>query len=390
VMYILTEGEVHAIVRKPNSMSKARGKRSGLTVATFTPVRYFGEYGVFAEEPRSATLYCAQRTVAWACSQECLVRYLMQLPIPVRRGIDAAFEANMAWIYPVRAPQLAALLPFRGAPFDALTDLVTHLEPVCVSSGTVILEAGGPGTCLYFIAKGRCMATDPASGREEAFGAGEAIGVRACIFLEPHIYTVRTLNTVQAWCLNKSILQDFMLSRPHHFLEIKQRLNAAFALTLDRPTLNMLEGSSLGNHLSAMELGIIWTHHLRPFVVEAGAPLVSAREAVDAVLYIARGSATDGSTVVGPGDCLGLLNVMNDEPLWGHTVVARDRVEGWRLSLGALASIPVAASPAAPRSRRALLRRLHTLQWIPKGGLSGDGSSPDDLVRPSSSPSRRA
>lgn len=34
----------------------------------------------------------------------------------------------------------------------------------------------------------------------------------------------------------------------------------------------------------------------------AGAPLVSAREAVDAVIYIVRGSATDGSTVVGSGD----------------------------------------------------------------------------------------
>lgn len=33
-------------------MSKARGKRTGVTVATFAPVRYFGEYGVVAEEPR--------------------------------------------------------------------------------------------------------------------------------------------------------------------------------------------------------------------------------------------------------------------------------------------------------------------------------------------------
>lgn len=46
-------------------------------------------------------------------------------------------------------------------------------------------------------------------------------------------YTVRTLNTVQAWRLKKSILQDFMLSRPHHFLEVKQRLNAAFTQAPD-------------------------------------------------------------------------------------------------------------------------------------------------------------
>lgn len=33
----------------------------GITVATLTPVKYFGEYGVFADEPRAASLLCVGR-----------------------------------------------------------------------------------------------------------------------------------------------------------------------------------------------------------------------------------------------------------------------------------------------------------------------------------------
>jgi len=359
VLYVLTEGTVDVVVRQPNSMSKARGKRSGVTVATFTPVRYFGEYGVVAEEPRSASLYCPQRTVAWACRQDCFVRYLQQLPTPVRRSIDGAFEANMAKIYPVRAPQLASLPLFRGAPIDAITALVTRLEPVLMPANTTIVEAGTPGTWVYFIAKGRCRASRP--GRAQVIGAGDCFGARACIFLEPHAETIETVNAVQTWRLRKAVLQDFMLSRPDHFLDVKGRLNEAHALTLQLPKLEDLLTSSLGAHLPPAAMASIRHSLIHPVVIETGGMVVGRSRPVDWLLYVATGKAVDGPhTAASPGEWLGLNHVLADAPYWEHAIVAKDRLEGWRLSLTDLAALH------APGPRSAFLHKVQTLPWAPK------------------------
>ena len=70
------------------------------------------------DEPRSATLYCQRRTGAWACDRASLSHHLRLLPPPVRRQIDATFEANMSKIYQVRAHQLSpgAAPSFGGGP----------------------------------------------------------------------------------------------------------------------------------------------------------------------------------------------------------------------------------------------------------------------------------
>ena len=83
ILYILVKGQVDVMVRAPNSKSKASGKGHGMeTLATLQPATCFGEYGVFAEEPRSASLLCKERVFTWACSKE--VTTLHPFPYPCR------------------------------------------------------------------------------------------------------------------------------------------------------------------------------------------------------------------------------------------------------------------------------------------------------------------
>ena len=70
LLYVLVGGAVDVIIRPPNSHSKRRGKKSGITVARLTPTKYFGEYGVFADERRAATIYAVDRVYTWAASKE--------------------------------------------------------------------------------------------------------------------------------------------------------------------------------------------------------------------------------------------------------------------------------------------------------------------------------
>ena len=67
-----------------SSRCKKRGKNSGITVCSFKPLKCFGEYGVFTDEPWSATLYCSTKVATWACKQEDFVRHLKMLPTEVR------------------------------------------------------------------------------------------------------------------------------------------------------------------------------------------------------------------------------------------------------------------------------------------------------------------
>jgi len=263
----------------------------------------------------------------------------------------------MAKIYPVRVPQLASLPLFRGAPLDALTLLVAKLEPVLIPANTVIVEAGSPGASVYFIAKGRCKAIGP--GHEHALGAGDYFGARACMFLEPHLETIETVNAVQTWRLKKAVLQDFMLSRPDYFLEVKERLNETHAGRLTVPSLEDLTASSLGAHLPPSALIMVRHSLLHPVVVETGGVVAGRGRPVEWLLYIATGKAVDGPhTAARPGEWLGLGLLLDDTPHWPRSIVAKDRLEGWRLSLTDLAALH------APGPRSAFLKRIQALPWV--------------------------
>ena len=58
-------------------------------MATFKPVAYFGEYGVFAGEPRSASICSTTQVLVWTCAKPDFEAHLEKLPRRVFQSINA-------------------------------------------------------------------------------------------------------------------------------------------------------------------------------------------------------------------------------------------------------------------------------------------------------------
>eukprot|EP00667_Euglena_gracilis_P002430 EG_transcript_2431 len=337
LLYVLVAGAVDVVLRRPDSTTKARGKRTGLTVVQLTPVKYVGEYGVFAGEPRAATLYCASQVVAWAAPKECLVRYLKRVPEPVYCSICATFEDKMASIYRVHPAQLASTSLFQGWDLPTLEQVVARLLPVFFPEDAVILKAGSPGTAVFFVAKGRCHTVRAGVVEEQA--AGALLGLRGCVFLEPHQHEVRACTTVQAWRLPKAILMDFLLRRPDRFLEAKHRLNTELAQTLVRPPLvELVEDWPLQKLPRSVQQQL--RSRLQPFVVAPLDAVVRAGEWVETLMFLSGPQPSGGCVRHGTaGRWLGADELQHGSQRWLHSVTAQERVEGWRLPLTDVAAV---------------------------------------------------
>ena len=121
----------------------------------------------------------------------------------VYKAINTSFEANMSKIYKVQPTTLARSLVFKEFTQEMLEEICTKMEPVCFAENTTLLQRGSAGTCLYFISKGRCEQICEGDEKRryppKILGAGDMFGVRAVLLVEPEYYTVRSLNTIQAW-----------------------------------------------------------------------------------------------------------------------------------------------------------------------------------------------
>ena len=86
-LYVLAGGEVSVVIR--SGTTKSRSQAAGVTVAALSGVRYFGEYGVFANEPRTATIRCRTAVVAWMWSKRVFDLQLRLLPRDVLKRVEA-------------------------------------------------------------------------------------------------------------------------------------------------------------------------------------------------------------------------------------------------------------------------------------------------------------
>ena len=71
-------------------LSSGRGRQHNLCscqVAAVNPTRYVGEYGVFADEPRAATLVAQTQVFCWVSSKEAFRFELNRLPKVVCLGM---------------------------------------------------------------------------------------------------------------------------------------------------------------------------------------------------------------------------------------------------------------------------------------------------------------
>eukprot|EP00668_Euglena_longa_P008134 GGOE01009787.1.p1 GENE.GGOE01009787.1~~GGOE01009787.1.p1 ORF type:complete len:441 (+),score=131.17 GGOE01009787.1:48-1325(+) len=330
-LYVLVEGTVDVVMRPPDAPGKARGKRTGVTVARLQPGEYIGEYGVFAGEQRAATLYCTSVVVVWVASKESFVRHLKEVPVPVYQQITASFEERMADIHRVNPAQLASTALFQDWDTPTLEQVVARLQPVFFTEQTVIIAPGSPGTALYIVATGRCAVMQ--AGQPVEVTAEAMLGMRSCVFLEPNENEVRATTTVQAWRLARATLLDFMLRRPDRFLEAKARLNEEAARALRKPTPQELLGDCALSKLPPAGLRRVYAR-LQPVVYAAHDVVVTEGQPVDCLLFVTSGHCSTSSGVLPhQGLCLGVEEVVRGCARWDQRVVAQERVEGWRITL---------------------------------------------------------
>jgi CRP-like cAMP-binding protein len=365
VLYILMDGTVDVVVRPSNQ--KARG-RSGRVVATLQPMAYFGEYGVFADEPRAGSVIGVKRVLAWACSKEMFVYFLRRLPSPIFKHINQHFEASMSLIYRVHHSHLEGTVLFRGWDAPVLEELVRRLVPVCFPEGSVIFQAGAPGICLYFVCRGVYESVGVnEQGRavvRAAANTREPLGVRACIFPEPHSHRVTALTTIQAWRLDKSLLMGYMLERPSHFLATKQRVNEQCAALLARPPPAFFAAIPFFAKLPEATLTQVYCQ-LVPQVVEPYAVLSRAGGPITSVLVLVEGSCQHGSARYGVGDAVGADLILDGAVRWPNDVTTMERLAGWAVDLAVVAAALRQPSFRRPAPRHGdgglLLRQLQHL-----------------------------
>eukprot|EP00667_Euglena_gracilis_P002351 EG_transcript_2351 len=337
-LYILVRGSVEVIVFRASSTGKGRGRKSGMRVAVLNPPRYIGEYGVFADEPRSATMVAVDHVFTWRCIKEAFRFELGRLPKQVLMEIKKTLEANMNQIYKVRPAQLASTVLFMNWDLKVLEDLVTRLEPFVFNENQVMVKQGDPGTCLYMIARGKCECTivskHPETGEVTThtswLSSGDQMGQRGCLFVEPQPATVRAVTTVQAWKLKKSILMDYMLQRPDWFLGAKQRLNREFEKFIPKPTMKHMMGCGVvPTDFNQRLAERIYDMCLQPRIIESTAPLVLAGEEVRGVFLLVGGLCTFEGRQFGPGSTLGVEQVLRHESFWAESIVANARLDVW-------------------------------------------------------------
>ena len=362
-LFVLMAGRVSVVIRKPDSKSKCRGRSTGLTVATLQAPCVFGEYGVFADEPRSATLVCEGTVHTWACRKEVLMYHLATLPRPVFRDINSQFAASMARIYKVRPAQLQNSVLFQGWSTAILQGLVDKLVPVVFPPNAVILEAEKLGNCLYFLCSGRCEGVHAGNKSGDGqhrvvWGSGEQLGIRSVVFAEPQYYQVTALTTVQAWRLDKRELISCMLSQPGEFLAAKTRTNELFATFMERPPICQLKGCSpMFQQLPSQLVQRLW-EAMQPRTLEPRATVVQEKEPVDRLLLVTAGacSGTTGSAVA--GSMLGLQNLQEGLLCWQHTVITLERVECWVLPFADMAAILHSNEKARDARGSSITKRL--------------------------------
>eukprot|EP00667_Euglena_gracilis_P001684 EG_transcript_1683 len=363
-LYILVDGKVDVVLRQSGSRSKSRSISAGCVVATLQPVAYFGEYGVFADEPRAGTVVGQGRVLAWSCSKELFVYHLRRLPSAVYREISQQFEANMSKIYQVRPSQLESTVLFRGWELSVLEELVKKLEPMLFPAHSVILHAGAAGTGLYFVCKGWCECTRLSeAGRPISTvlkGAGQQLGVRSCIFPEKQFYEVRAVTTVQAWRLDKVELMGFMLARPAEFLAAKGRVNEEYEAGLERPSLQFLRSLPFFAKFPTPHLSLL-ADQMAPHVMEPFVTLLKAGTRITAIFVVVHGSCQSGAQRFGVGDTIGTRCIHAGNRLWPADVTTLERVEYWSIALEAMAAVlhrPVGRRGQRKADAPALLKQL--------------------------------
>jgi putative peptide zinc metalloprotease protein len=170
---------------------------------------YFGELALLYHQPRSASVRALTPLEVYALDREAfeatLAPRLREYGITVERIEERS--------------ELARMSLFRHTAPGELDPIMERLQAEQYPAGADIVRQGEPGDRFYLVRRGRVQVTrqDP-DGRTQVLaelGPGEYFGEMALISDAPRVATVRALEPVTVWSLDKAAFQELLLDQFH-------------------------------------------------------------------------------------------------------------------------------------------------------------------------------
>ncbi len=208
------------------------------------PGELVGESALLTGAPRSATVQSLQACVLAALDAQAWGELRSSLPAleatiarsvawRARASEARHFRPDAAWI----GTWLARSALLAGAEPAALAALERELMWQVVPGGEQLVEEGEPGACMWFVVRGRFLATVRRDGGAvEAvgeIGPGECVGEMALLSDAPRSATVKALRDAELLRLPKSAFDRLAGAHPQAMLRLARAVVARFQRTLE-------------------------------------------------------------------------------------------------------------------------------------------------------------
>jgi putative peptide zinc metalloprotease protein len=168
---------------------------------------YFGELALLDQQPRSASVRALEALEVYALEREAFERLLA--PHLREYGLTAQRIAERS--------ELARMSLFRLTAPTELDPILDRLAAEEAPAGTVIIRQGEPGDRFYLVRRGRVeVHVRDADGTEQVLGQlgpGAYFGEMALLSDAPRSATVRALEPVALWSLDKASFHELLLDQ---------------------------------------------------------------------------------------------------------------------------------------------------------------------------------
>ena len=247
---LIKEGEsqetVYVLVHGRLLVSRVLGA-APITLATITePGTIIGEMVSLGESARTATITASETSELIALSRQEFAQVLVS---------DTEFATEFAYLTARRAEEdeLAEILAahFGLADEEALSTVLAKVEWHHLTRGDVLIAEGEPSDAIYFVVRGRLLATRfshdrGGQARLAEIGQGEVVGETGILRKAQRNATIAALRETVLAALTEKDFYDLVERRPQVMLEVFRRV-------LDRN--EQVTTSSPGKILAVVTIG---------------------------------------------------------------------------------------------------------------------------------------
>jgi CRP-like cAMP-binding protein len=170
---------------------------------------YFGELALLYHQPRSASVRALAPLEVYELGREAFET--MIAPQVRDYGLTRQRIEERS--------ELARMNLFRQTSPSELDPILEHLQTEDLPAGAVIIQQGDPGDRFYLIRRGRVQITRRFDDGSEQLlaeeGPGEYFGEMALLSDAPRTATVRALEPVVLWSLDKASFHELLLGQFH-------------------------------------------------------------------------------------------------------------------------------------------------------------------------------